>query len=85
MPTTLHGNALETHCPVESCSLLYLNPPYDHELGSGHNQRMEQVFLSHTYRWLKPDGVLILVIPRQRLVSAAEFSPSISARPASTS
>ncbi len=67
VPTTLHGNALETHCPVESCSLLYLNPPYDYELGSGHNQRMEQVFLSHTYRWLKPGGVLILVIPRQRL------------------
>lgn len=70
-PSTLQGNALETHCPVESCSLLYLNPPYDRELGSGQNQRMEQVFLSHTYRWLKPGGVLILVIPRERLVECS--------------
>ncbi len=67
----LQGNALETHCPVESCSLLYLNPPYDHELGQGQNQRMEQVFLSHTYRWLKPGGVLVLVIPAERLVECS--------------
>jgi len=67
VPNTLHGNALESHCAVETCSLLYLNPPYDHELGPGHNQRMEQVFLSHTYRWLKPGGVLVLVIPVERL------------------
>jgi 16S rRNA G966 N2-methylase RsmD len=71
VPNTLQGNALETHCPVESCSLLYLNPPYDRELGSGQNQRMEQVFLSHTYRWLKPGGVLILVTPRERLVECS--------------
>ena len=71
VPNMLQGNALETHCPVESCSLLYLNPPYDRELGSGQNQRMEQVFLSHTYRWLKPGGVLILVIPRERLVECS--------------
>jgi hypothetical protein len=71
VPNMLQGNALETHCPVESCSLLYLNPPYDRELGSGQNQRMEQVFLSHTHRWLKPAGVLILVIPRERLVECS--------------
>lgn len=71
VPNTLQGNALETHCPVESCSLLYLNPPYDHELGSGQNQRMEQVFLSHTYRWLRAGGVLVLVIPVERLVDCS--------------
>jgi len=61
------GNALETHCPVETISLLYLNPPYHPELGPDRNQRMEQIFLSHTYRWLKPAGVLALVIPSERL------------------
>ncbi len=67
----LQGNALETHCPVESCSLLYLNPPYDHELGQGQNQRMEYLFLGHTYRWLKAGGVLVLVIPSERLVECS--------------
>lgn len=28
---------------------------------------MEPIFLEHTYRWLKPRGVLILVVPRERI------------------
>jgi hypothetical protein len=28
---------------------------------------MEQVFLEHCYRWLKPGGVLILVVPGDKL------------------
>ncbi len=51
----------------ESFSLLYLNPPYDSEIGSIANRRMEAVFLEHTYRWLAMEGVLILVIPFERL------------------
>src|SRR3972149_5136673 len=35
IPNTVQGNTLEVHCPVESFSLLYLNPPYDWALGSG--------------------------------------------------
>jgi hypothetical protein len=63
----VQGNALETHCPAESISLLYENCPFDHELGQDRNQRVEQIFLSHTYRWLKPGGVLVLLIPAERL------------------
>ena len=63
----IQGNALETHCPVESLSLLYENCPYGPELGRDRSQRMEQIFLTHTYRWLKPAGVLVLVIPGERL------------------
>jgi hypothetical protein len=48
-------------------SLLYLNPPYDFETGQSNNQRLEFVFLEHTYRWLKPGGVLVLVIPQPQL------------------
>ena len=36
----------------ETCSLLYLNPPYDTEVGPHSNKRMELVFLEHCYRWV---------------------------------
>jgi hypothetical protein len=52
---------------VDSLSFLYLNPPYDFEVGKTDNQRMELVFLRHTGRWLKPSGVLFFVIPKTQL------------------
>lgn len=66
-PLVIQGDACNVHCPVESFSLLYLNPPYDFECGDGQNRRMEQIFLEHCYRWLKPGGVLVLVVPGDRL------------------
>jgi hypothetical protein len=74
----IQGNALEAHCPVESISLLYENCPYGAELGRDRSQRMEQIFLTHTYRWLTPAGVPMLVIPAERLrecsgILAAQF------------
>jgi len=63
----IHGSAFDCHAPVESFSLLYLNPPYDFEVGEGKNQRMESVFLEEFYRWLKPGGVLVMVIPFDRV------------------
>lgn len=63
----IHGSAFDVHCSVESASLLYLNPPYDFEWGQGHKGRMESVFLEQFYRWLKPGGVLVFVLPGQRL------------------
>ena len=59
----IHGNCFDVQCPVESFSLIYLNPPYDFEIGEDKSQRMERLFLDHVYRWLKRGGVLILVIP----------------------
>jgi hypothetical protein len=38
---TVQADAMEVHCPAESLSLLYLNPPYDWEAGSSNNQRLE--------------------------------------------
>ena len=64
---TIQGNAFDAIARPESFSLLYLNPPYDSEIGSIGNRRMEAVFLEHTYRWLRTDGVLVLVIPCERL------------------
>jgi hypothetical protein len=63
----LHGDTLEAQCRVDSLSFLYLNPPYDFEIGKTDNQRMEAVFLRHTGRWLKPSGVLFFVIPQRQL------------------
>lgn len=70
---TLHANTLDVRCPAESTSLLYLNPPYDLEAGASGNQRLERVFLEHTYRWLKPAGVLVFVIPQPQLQVCARL------------
>ena len=70
---TIHANAMDVRCQAESVSLLYLNPPYDWECGESNNQRLEYVFLEHTYRWLKPGGVLIFVIPQLRLAKCARL------------
>ena len=66
---TVQGNAFDTHARVETFSLLYLNPPYDSEIGSLGNQRMEFLFLEHTHRWLVVGGILIFVIPENRLTT----------------
>ena len=59
----IHGNCFDVQCPVESFSLIYLNPPYDFEIAQERSERMERLFLEHVYRWLKRGGVLIMVIP----------------------
>jgi hypothetical protein len=64
---TLQASTFDVRSPAESFSLLYLNPPYDLETGATNNQRLEQVFLEHTYRWLKPSGVLVFIIPQPQL------------------
>jgi len=64
---TVQASAFDVRSPAEALSLLYLNPPYDLEAGATNNQRLEQVFLEHTYRWLKPSGVLVFVIPQPQL------------------
>src|SRR5216684_7922026 len=67
---TVHGNVFDAQARVESFSLLYLNPPYDSEIGSMDNKRMEYLFLEHTYRWLVYGGVLLMVVPQARLHSS---------------
>jgi hypothetical protein len=70
---TLQANTMDVRCQAEAVSLLYLNPPYDWESGDSNNQRLEFVFLEHTYRWLKAGGVLIFVIPQPRLTKCARL------------
>jgi SAM-dependent methyltransferase len=73
IPNIAQGNALEVQCPVECFGLLYLNPPYDWTLGPADSRRTEQAFLGHTYRWLKPGGVLVFVIPGDRLAECGQI------------
>jgi len=70
---TLQANTMDVRCPLEAVSLLYLNPPYDWESGESDNQRLESVFLEHSYRWLKARGVLLFVIPQPRLAKCARL------------
>jgi len=69
----LHGDCLQVHCPVESCGLAFLNPPYDWIAGETRSERTERVFLAHTYRWLKAGGILILVAPAVHVRECAEI------------
>jgi tRNA1(Val) A37 N6-methylase TrmN6 len=70
---TVQADTLDVRCPAESLSLLYLNPPYDWEAGQTNNKRLEAVFLEHTYRWLKAEGVLVLVITQSRVKPCARL------------
>jgi|GEM_PF-133376 len=63
----IQGSAFDTHAPVESFSLVYINPPYDFEIGEGNNRRMERLFAEHVGRWVRRGGVLVMVIPYNRV------------------
>jgi hypothetical protein len=69
----IHTSVLTVRGPVESVSLLYLNPPYDFEVGQQGNKRLEVVFLEQTYRWLKQKGVLVFVLPQAQLKVCAKL------------
>src|SRR5271165_3510534 len=73
---TVHGSAFECRVPAETCSLLYLNPPYDSEFGPHSNKRMELVFLEHCYRWVTTDGVLVFVVPAPAVGTCASLQAS---------
>src|SRR5215469_2098471 len=63
----VQGSAFDSHSTVESFSLVYLNPPYDFEIGEGRNRRIEPLFLEHVGRWVRPGGVLVMVVPYDRV------------------
>ncbi len=68
----VQGNCFDVHCAVESYGLVFLNPPYDFECSEGHNERTERLFLEHCFRWLQPGGVLVMVIPGQRVSTCSQ-------------
>ena len=71
--STVHGSASECRVLAETCSLLYLNPPYDSEAGPHSNKRMELIFLEHCYRWVISEGVLVFVVPAPAVGTCARL------------
>ena len=64
----------ETRIQHRSCSLLLLNPPYDEltleEEANTKTERQERAFLRMTLPYLIPGGVLVYIIPQNRLDKA---------------
>ena len=50
--------------------LLFLNPPYDYD---SEDKRTEHAFLTHCTRYLADDGLLVFIVPRQRLAVSARY------------
>ena len=47
-----------------------LNPPYDYD---SEDKRTEHAFLTHTTRYLAEGGLLVFIVPRQRLAVSARY------------
>ena len=58
--------------------LLFLNPPYDADAGD--DRRTEQSFLRQTTRYLAVGGLLVFVVPLQRLRESERYLASHYAR-----
>jgi predicted RNA methylase len=69
----IQGSCFDVHCPVESFSLAFQNPPYDWTGDERHSERAEAAFLDHCFRWLRVGGVLVLVIPGSRVAACADI------------
>lgn len=66
----LIGDYAQAAVSQGSMSLLYLNPPYDWASRAGEldtSERYERTFLRDTIKYLCPGGVLVYLIPQQRL------------------
>ena len=50
--------------------LLLLNPPYDFDSA---DKRTEHAFLTHCTRYLNDGGLLVFIVPRQRLAVSARY------------
>lgn len=61
----------ETRIAHQSCSLLFLNPPYDEAIceedAETKTERQEKAFLRLTVPYFVPGGVLVYIIPQTRL------------------
>jgi hypothetical protein len=61
----------ETRVQRRSCSLLFLNPPYDESMleeeAESKTERQERAFLRMTVPYLVPGGALVYIIPQNRL------------------
>ena len=67
---TLASDLFATSIANGAFGLLLLNPPYDHD---SEDKRTEHAFLTHTTRYLAESGLLVFIVPRQRLAVSARY------------
>ncbi len=69
----LAADLFQTSIANSAFGLLLLNPPYDHD---SEDKRVEHSFLTHCTRYLAEGGVLMFIVPRQRLAVSARYLAS---------
>ncbi len=67
---TLSADLFRTSIANGAFGVLYLNPPYDWDSA---DKRTEHAFLNHCTRYLAEEGLLVFVVPRQRLAVSARY------------
>ena len=67
---TLASDLFATSIANGAFGLLLLNPPYDYD---SEDKRTEHAFLTHTTRYLAESGLLVFIVPRQRLRVSARY------------
>jgi SAM-dependent methyltransferase len=69
----LHTSAFTVRLTNGAFSCLFLNAPYDYD---DESRRLEHAFLTSLTRALCPGGVLVYVVPQQRLAVSARYLAS---------
>ncbi len=67
---TLASDLFATSIANGAFGLLVLNPPYDWD---AEDKRVEHSFLTHCTRYLAENGLLVFIVPRQRLSYSARY------------
>ena len=67
---TLASDLFATSIANGAFGLLLLNPPYDFD---SEDKRTEHAFLTQTTRYLAESGLLVFIVPRQRLAVSARY------------
>ena len=67
---TLASDLFATSIANGAFGLLLLNPPYDYD---SEDKRTEHAFLTHCTRYLADGGLLVFIVPRQRLGVSARY------------
>ena len=67
---TLAADLFQTSIANGAFGMLLLNPPYDWD---SEDKRVEHAFLTQTTRYLAESGLLVFIVPRQRLSYSARY------------
>ena len=66
----LAADLFQTSIANGAFGIAYLNPPYDFD---SEDRRTEHAFLTHCTRFLVDGGLLVFIVPRQRLAVSARY------------